>query len=137
MIQKGANRTGLEYVVEAIEQRFRVDSDGRLVMTHLGANVPRFVLGRAAEGCIWRFAADLPESQIRAIAKLAGREKGCAFGGEGPAPPERLVMIARLLGPIASSGPNDTRGQDHVVPTPHRETMTNSGKIVGELWSID
>ena len=118
-------KTGLESLLDALESRFVIDAKGRLCASRNDGILPRFVLGRATEGCLWRFAADLDGSQIRSVAKLAGREKGCTIEGESTAPPERLVMIGRLL------------REGDVPPVPRREFITDAGKIVGELWSLD
>ncbi|MFK7895030.1 MAG: hypothetical protein AB8G23_04290 [Myxococcota bacterium] len=141
--RRGTDRTGLETLVEALERRFVLDAEGRLSAdAAAGAPVPRFVLGRAAEGCVWRFAADLSPRQIQSVAKLAGREKGCEMIGESTLPPERLVMIARLLGEGTQSvgvgvGEDVGVGENGVVPTPRREFIREGGSIVGELWSFD
>ncbi len=118
-------KTGLEHLLEALEQRFVSDEKGRLSASAGDGVLPRFVLGRAAEGCVWRFSAELPLELVRSVAKLAGREKGCAIDGESTAPPERLVMIGRLL----------RTGQD--LPIPRRDLISHEGSTVGEFWTLD
>jgi hypothetical protein len=84
------------------------------------------VLGRAAEGCIWRFGAQVDDDLVRAIARLAAREPGFPDAGKSPAPPpERLVMIERIL----------AEGGDE--PTARREVLRADAPEIAELWTID
>ncbi len=117
---------GLETILEELDERYEFDANGRL--THLRGEgiLPRFVLGRAAEGCVWRFRADLAAEEVNALSRLAAREPGFPIGGKSPVPPpERLVMIERLL---TSEG---------VVAEALREVLTRGGVEVAELWTID
>ena len=110
-----------------------VDEQGRIDGSGVGGVLPRFVLGRAAEGCVWRFRFDLPPDLVVALARLAGRERGASFDGELPAPPERLVALERLL-----SDPSGRLGEKANAPsTAHRMLVTREGVTVGELWPID
>ena len=120
-----SSNTGLEHLLEVLERRFRSDEQGRLAESAGDGVLPRFVLGRAAEGCVWRFSAELPGALVRSVAKLAGREKGCVIDGESTAPPERLVMIGRLL----------RNGGE--PPIPRRELISHQGATVGEFWTLD
>lgn len=90
-------KSGLARAAEHLMQRYAADSTGRLVENRDGGVPPRFVLARAAEGCIWRFRAGLDDDVVRRIAKLAGRERGAVQAERGP--PERLAAIAAVLGP--------------------------------------
>lgn len=116
---------GLETIIEVLDTRYEYDLNGRITTT-IGEGIsPRFVLGRAAEGCVWRFAADLEPERVTAVARLAGREPGFPIAGEKPAPPpERLVVIERLLADEDSN--YETR----------REILTRNGIEIAELWTI-
>lgn len=116
---------GLETIIEVLETRYEYDLNGRITTTTGEGISPRFVLGRAAEGCVWRFAADLGPERVTAVARLAGRELGFPIAGEKPAPPpERLVVIERLLADEDSN--YETR----------REILTRNGIEIAELWTI-
>lgn len=124
--------TGLAAVLETLTAHYTFDSDGRIVQSRTGGLPPRFVLGRAVEGCLWRFRADLPRRQTVELARLAAREPGARFDGDLPAPPERLAALERLLG---STQPLDA---DRLAPPrARRRLITRLGVAVGELWSID
>lgn len=106
--------------------RYEYDLNGRIAGVRGEGILPRFVLGRAAEGCIWRFSANLESQRVTAIARLAGKEPGFPIAGEKPVlPPERLVMIERLL---ANEG---------VEVETRREILTRDGVEIAELWTID
>jgi len=117
--------SGLDLILDDWSKRFVFDSEGRLVALRIGGVPPRLIFARSAEGCVWRLRADLPLEQVGGIAKLAGRERGWrASEGNGadPPPPERLVMIARLLG-----GPDS--------PAPYvRESIVEGGILRAEVW---
>ena len=74
MIFDPNSELGLEYVLEELARRYVFDQAERMVKPAAEGVLPRFVLGRAAEGCIWRFSAELSPSLVRSVAKLAGRE---------------------------------------------------------------
>jgi hypothetical protein len=116
---------GLETIIEVLGKRYEYDRNGRIT-TNMGEGIsPRFVLGRAAEGCVWRFATDLEPERVTAVARLAGREPGFPIAGEIPVlPPERLVMIERLL--AAENFASETQ----------REVLTRKGVEIAELWTI-
>ena len=118
--------TGIGTILETLSARYTFDPSGRLSGPEVAGVLPRLVLGRAAEGCIWRLRADLDEEIVRALARLAGREAGARFDGELPAPPERLFALARILAPEGGDG----------VP-PRREMVTRDGVVWGELWLFD
>ncbi len=106
--------------------RYEYDMDGRIAGVQGEGILPRFVLGRSAEGCIWRFSANLESERVAAVARLAGREPGFPIAGEKPVPPpERIVVIERLL---AAEG---------IEVETHREILTRDGIEVAELWTID
>lgn len=118
--------TGLEVLLEELEMRYEYDATGRIAGTRSDGILPRFVLGRSREGCLWRFRVDLPAESLKAISRLAGREKGFPIETVGsPRPPERLVMIERLL------------SQNGVAARARREDVTRGGVSVAELWIID
>jgi len=116
---------GLDVIIETLAMRYEYDRVGRIVRVLSDGILPRFVLGRAHEGCIWRFSADLEPDRIKAVAKLAGRESGSAIIDQVlPTPPERLVMIERLLWPEEAS--------HH---TKH-ERLARDGVAIAELWTM-
>lgn len=117
------NTTGLDAVLDALDAHYTFDANGRIVGPRDGGVLPRFVLGRAAEGCVWRFRSDLEDRVVVSLARLAGREPGARFDGELPAPPERLVALERLL-----DGALPGRGE--VL----RERVTRAGVTCGDLW---
>ncbi len=117
---------GLEMILAVFADRYEYDANGRLVDIRSDGILPRFVLGRASEGCIWRFSANIERDQLLAVARLAGRESGFPIAGEKPAPPpERLVMIRRLL------------GREGAEADARHEILTREGVEVAELWTID
>ena len=118
--------SGLETILAVLDNRYEFDTNGRLADVHGEGILPRFVLGRASEGCLWRFSVNLEPERVRAVARLAGREPGFPIAGGIPAlPPERLVMIERLLA-------------DGGVETDARyEVLTRGGVEIAELWTID
>ncbi|MBY0398808.1 hypothetical protein K2X89_00800 [Myxococcota bacterium] len=122
--------SGLEAVLERLSTHYMFDAGGRIQVMHAAGVSPRFVLGRATEGCVWRFRADLDRALVVSLARLAGREPGARFDGDFPAPPERLDAIRDLLARAA--------GASAKVPLePRRMPVLRSGRVVGELWSID
>jgi hypothetical protein len=117
--------TGLEKILEILEIRYEYDNFGRIVDVFAEGILPRFVLGRSAEGCIWRFSANLEADCVNGVARLAARELGFPIEhGIFPAPPERLGMIERLLTAERSS-----------ADTSH-EILVHGGAEVAELWTI-
>jgi hypothetical protein len=123
IVPEMTNTTGLGAVLDTLTAHYTFDAKGRIVSLHDGGVLPRFVLGRAAEGCVWRFRSDLNERIVVSLARLAGREPGARFDGELPAQPERLVALGRLL-----DGTPPGRGEVH------RELVTRAGVTCGELW---
>ena len=121
--------TGLDVVLETLTAHYMFDARGRISGTVVEGVLPRFVLGRAVEGCVWRFRADLMEGIVASLARLAGREPGARFDGELPAPPERLVALGRLLAP-----PESLHGEMRASLS--RISVTRSGVMVGEIWRI-
>jgi hypothetical protein len=118
--------SGLDAILETLNAHYAFDARGRIVGARADGVLPRFVLGRAVEGAVWRFRGDLPEASVRALARLAGREPGTRFDGELPAPPERLAALQRVL----ASG-------ESVGPRLRRESVTRGGVACGELWIFD
>jgi hypothetical protein len=126
MTEKTPRSLGLDAILTALEDRYEFDVDGRLVAGRLDGILPRFVLGRATEGCIWRFDGGIQRELMNAVARLAGRELGFPIAGKCPdQPPERLVMIERLL----ASG-----GEDAIS---RHEILRQDGVPIAELWTID
>ncbi len=125
MVERPTTQSGLELIIESLGMRYEYDAVGRILHV-LGEGVlPRFVLGRSVEGCVWRFAANLEADRMKAVARLAGREPGVPVVGEVlPAPPERLVMIERLL-----------KSGDAELVTEH-DVLTQHGVAIAELWTI-
>jgi hypothetical protein len=116
---------GLETILEVLDERYEYDANGRITRIQGEGILPRFVLGRAAEGCVWRFGAALEPARVVAVARLAGRELGFPIGGEKPVlPPERLVMIERLL------------SVENFEYETCREILTREGVGIAELWTI-
>jgi len=116
---------GLETILGVLDARYEYDANGRITRVQGEGILPRFVLGRAAEGCVWRFGAALELARVVAVARLAGRELGFPIAGEMPVlPPDRLVMIERLL--AVESFEYETC----------REVLTRKGVEIAELWTI-
>jgi len=116
---------GLETILGVLDARYEYDANGRITRVQGEGILPRFVLGRAAEGCVWRFAAALEPTRVVAVARLAGREPGFPIAGEMPVlPPERLVMIERLL------------AVENFEYETCREVLTRKGVEIAELWTI-
>lgn len=117
---------GIETIIKELEERYEYDIKGRIMGVRGEGILPRFVLGRAAEGCIWRFGANLDPERLMAVARLAGRESGFPIAGKKPGlPPERLAAIVRLL---------SVEGVDVEA---RRETLTRDGVEIAELWTIE
>ncbi len=117
---------GLDAILETLNAEYSFDARGRIGGGRVDGILPRFVLGRAREGCLWRFRSGLDEGKVAALARLAGRESGADFEGELPAPPERLVSLSRILAGEGESG-----------PVPRRSPVTREGVVCGELWIFD
>jgi len=130
--------TGLHAVLETLNAHYTFDGRGRIDGARDGGVLPRFVLGRAEAGCVWRFRADLPADRVAALARLAGREPGADFNGELPAPPERLAAIERLLADPAEPA-DPARGDASARPSARarRTPVLRGTVVVGELWRID
>ena len=117
------NTTGLAVVLETLKAHYTFDEIGRIVSQRDGGVLPRFVLGRAVEGCDWRFRSDLNDGIVVSLARLAGREPGARFDGELPAPPERLMALGRLLDGVSA-------GREAA----QRVLVTRAGVTCGDLW---
>ncbi len=122
--------TGLDRVLETLIAHYIFDARGGIVRSTDGGVLPRFVLGRAAEGCVWRFRSDLERQLVVGLARLAGREPGVRFDGELPAPPERLVALERLLRPTESPDGQARAGVSRIP-------VTREGVTVAEIWRIE
>lgn len=83
----------LELQVEAL---FTHDAIGRIVATNEpgGGPAPRFFLGRAYTGNLWRVRHDLPESTARRLAALAASEP---VGGALRAEPRHMAAYLEAL----------------------------------------
>jgi hypothetical protein len=120
-------------ILQILEKRFAYDAVGRVVACRNDGVMPRFVLGRSAEGCVWRFAASLDGELVVQVARLAGREPGFPIGQDPPhPPPERLVMIERILETPRRQIPEQTAVR---LSTSHEE-VTRNGVILGEIWTL-
>ena len=116
---------GLETILEVLDARYEYDANGRITGVQGEGISPRFVLGRAEEGCVWRFGAALEPARVVAVARLAARELGFPIAGKKPVPPpERLVMIERLL------------AVENFEYETCREILTREGVGIAELWTI-
>jgi len=125
MKERPNSQSGLDIILESFGMRYEYDDLDRINGVLGEGNLPRFVLGRSAEGCVWRFSAGLDADQIKAIARLASREPGFPITPGVPAPPpERLVMIQRLLSPEGAG-----------FYTRH-EVLVSEGDAIAELWSM-
>lgn len=123
---------GLEAILETFEMRFEYDALERIVGCKHAGVTPRFVLGRSAEGCVWRFAADIDVELIQRVAKLAGREPGFPSDPRSHyPPPERLVMIERILDAAANRDENCPKKD-----TLH-ELVTRDGVTIAEIWTVE
>ena len=132
---------GLVEVSTTLDMRFEYDVLGRIVGWCDAMNegvLPRFVLGRARDGVVWRFHSDLASNLVRDISRLAAREKGFPSdylsGAHGEKlserepvakAPDRLVMIERILCP----GTRSTSEVKH-------EWVEAEGVRIGELWTL-
>ena len=119
---------GLELILEQIREQYHLDDSGHLVVDRSGGLPPRFIFARSAEGCLWRFRSDLSNELIGGLAKLAARERGWPDSWAGrvaPPLPDRLIMMARILG--GSAGPAKSV----------REPIVRSGELRGEIWAFD
>lgn len=126
MSEHRSGENGLESIIRILEMRYEMDDDGRMASVLGDGALPRFVLGRAREGCVWRFGCQLETESVIEVARLAGREPGFPIAGETPTPPpERLVMIERLL------------AVDPAERVTRHEALRIEGDIVAELWTIE
>ncbi len=116
---------GIDWILDFLAMQYEYDTNERIVAVCGGGDLPRFVFARSAEGCIWRFPVDLPEGVVSSVAKLAGREPGLSRGwGEAPETPERLVMMARLLG--VEFDPSHCG----------HELIEQAGALLAEVWTL-
>ncbi len=120
--------SGIDAILATLNAEYTFDARGRISGARHDGVLPRFVLGRAGEGCVWRFGAGLDGAEVVALARLAGRESGASFEGELPAPPERLVALSRIL---ASEHDRDR------ARSARRSLVTRAGVVCGELWIFD
>lgn len=118
--------SGIDAILATLNAQYTFDARGRISGALHDGVLPRFVLGRTGEGCIWRFHAGLDGEMVVALARLAGREPGASFEGELPAPPERSFALARIL---ARDG--------GIVRAPRRSPITRDGVVRAELWIFD
>ena len=122
---------GLATVVDHLSIRFEYDALGRITYSPSDGGTPRFVLGRAQEGVIWRFCAHLPTELVQGVARLAAREKGIPIALENTRPPERWVMIERKF--IAATG--ESEGAPGKIDVRH-ELVSYENVPIGEIYSI-
>ena len=135
------SKVALDFVVEALARRFVYDVLGRITGTGEGheGGAPRFVLGRAREGVVWRFRSDLDRNVVSEIARLAAREQGIPIDGDRAVPPERLVMIERRLAGVDSLTANEGTNPHSADTLTRRHSWVSDddGRVVGELWWLD
>ena len=112
--------------------RFEYDEMGRIVDTIDEGVSPRFVLGRAQEGVVWRFRSDLATELVQDVARLAGREKGIPIDPEMTPPPERWVMIERRFA-LEDGRKDGLRPENDVL---HEWVSVDGGAFQGEIWTI-
>ncbi len=128
-------------VGNTLEMLFEYDVLGRIIGWHNPSNggvLPRFVLGRAHLGVVWRFRSNIAPNLVRDVSRLASREKGFPsgyrMGGSGPGsglvetratPPDRLAMIERILSPEIRKG-SEAR----------HEWVEAAGVRIGEIWTV-
>jgi hypothetical protein len=137
-IVSGEDMSGLAAVLETLNAHYSFDAHGRILASPGGGPSPRFVLGRAAEGCLWRFGARLERAAIVRLARMAGREPGARFDGECPAPPDRLAALERLLPLVDDVDELDRATLPGFAPSRVRRVAVEcDGIVVGELWPID
>ena len=141
MSQLTHRRNGLVGVGNTLEMLFEYDVLGRIIGWHnpaSGVVLPRFVLGRAHLGVVWRFRSDIAPNLVRDVSRLASREKGFPSGyrmgdsepGSGlvetrATPPDRLAMIERILSPEIRKG-SEAR----------HEWVEAAGVRIGEIWTV-
>jgi hypothetical protein len=132
--------TDLGILQQWMDHCYAVDTEGRITdsrgVLNAGA-LPRFVIGYAREGVIWRFRTDLAPELVRDLARLAARELSITAGerrpggvvlahrGDLPTRPERLASMLRLLS-------REDEGQADAT----HERVEIAGRSVGEVWSV-
>lgn len=143
-------RAGLEVVLEALARRYAYDDVGRMTgsLEQNEGGTPRFVLGRAREGVVWRFRSDLDPTLLVEIGRLAAREKGFPIGNGAARPPERLASIAKLLArhdravsEEACRREPDAQAsgerQNPDAPIARHAFVSADGVVMGELFAFD
>ena len=126
------------------------DDLGRITGCHdrHGGGTPRFVLGRAREGVVWRFRSGLDPGLVVEIGRLAAREQGFPIDGERAQAPERLAEIAKRIDrhdrTHAAEGhsPQILALEDEARRTPdapavRHHWVSHGANVVGEFWTID
>ena len=143
------NVLGLDHVVAILTGRYSFDPIGRIAgfAEHDEGRTPRFVLGRAREGVVWRFRADVDPTLVVEIGRLAAREKGFPIDGTKPQAPERLAAMRMRLDRAVPTEPIEGR-PPHSAPVDgqpdsgsarslaRHEWVLHDGVVVGELWTI-
>jgi len=144
------NVVGLDHVVATLARRYVFDDLGRIAGSSEGSagRTPRFVLGRAREGTVWRFRADLDPTLVIEIGRLASREQGFPIEGKSKQEPERLAAIVKRVDRSDRANPSeghtphsDAFGSQaqtaSTAPVARHEWVSHEGVVVGELWSVD
>ena len=144
------NVLGLDHVVASLARRYAFDTVGRIAgcRENNEGRTPRFVLGRAREGVVWRFRADVEPTLVVEIGRLAAREKGFPIDGTTPQAPERLAAIRKRLDHAPKTGPVEGRAphadpvdgeadSGSARPFVRHEWVSHEGRVVGELWTIE
>src|SRR3954462_15138734 len=92
-----------EFMQFHVAALFAHDASGRIVSTNESEpdRAPRLYLGRTAEGNLWRFHADLPNSLVRRLDQILQREPIVTDRSQLERPP---VTLPELREAIATSG---------------------------------
>ena len=144
------NVLGLDHVVAILARRYSFDPIGRIAgfAERDEGRTPRFVLGRAREGVVWRFRADVDPTLVVEIGRLAAREKGFPIDGTTPQAPERLAAMRTRFDRAAPTEPAEGH-TPHWTPVDGKpdagsalslarhEWVSHEDVVVGELWMID
>jgi hypothetical protein len=136
-----AELTALDLLELHLRCLYTHDATGRIGSSREpdGRVAARFHFGRTQLGNLWRFREDLTEPEVRALARLAGREAPLAAGalahGERPPAPQRVEPFRRALAgaPIEAewAGPAYAFPEDMAaVVAASAESVTDGSEVV-------
>ena len=134
------NVLGLDHVVAILARRYSFDPIGRIAgfAERDEGRTPRFVLGRAREGVVWRFRADVDPTLVVEIGRLAAREKGFPIDGTTAQAPDRAAPTELAEGRTPHSTPVDGKPDaGSALSLARHEWVSHEDVVVGELWMID